>query len=312
MIFIIGPSGVGKTTLRRSVMQEMFCKPSLWGKGRTPAVETFAMLPNSAYFSAKALARSLLDELHAPTLDWLLSSGSLTPSESSQVRVELASSAAAWQMLKPKRGTEGDFWDMVKRGIAARGCKYISVDQATALLVNHRDTSPADHTLHLMALAESTGVMFLMTGVHSAARLWAVHSELRRRVITVWVPPYSDKRKEDLAQFSRLLATVGCKYTLAQSDLLQRMKYDILAATGGVFAELVQLLSRARDLAVAEGTSKIKKAHLEGAYYSDDDLRTLWRDIDAFEACMQAGSVGDRAQLARTRWGESSVAGAVE
>ena len=31
MVFVIGPSGVGKTTMRRSVMQEMFGNPACWG-----------------------------------------------------------------------------------------------------------------------------------------------------------------------------------------------------------------------------------------------------------------------------------------
>lgn len=32
MVFVIGPSGVGKTTMRRSVMREMFGNPNLWEK----------------------------------------------------------------------------------------------------------------------------------------------------------------------------------------------------------------------------------------------------------------------------------------
>ncbi len=305
MVFIIGPSGVGKTTMRRSVMQEMFGNPACWGRGRTPVVETFAMLPHGAYFSSRELVRALLDELHAPKLDWLLHGSNLTEAAKKAIKAELAACAKIWEQLRPKRGTEGDYWGMFQRSLQARGCKYVSLDQVTALLVNHRDTSPADHTLHLMALAESAGVMFVMTGVHHASRLWAVHSELRRRVVTVWVPPYSDKRKEDRVPFLRLLRSMSTKYPLSSADLLTGMASDVLAATGGVFAELIQLLDRAKSRALEENSARILKRHIESSYYADSDLAALWSDIELFEQAMKAGSVSSRAALARTRWSAS-------
>lgn len=302
MVFIIGPSGVGKTTLRRSVMQEMFGNPAYWGRGRTPVVETFAMLPHGAYFSSRELVRSLLDELHAPRLDWLLHGSNLPAPDKKAIRAELAACAKVWEQLRPKRGTEGEYWGMFQRSLQARGCKYVSLDQVTALLVNHRDTSPADHTLHLMALAESAGVMFIMTGVHNASRLWAVHSELRRRVVTVWVSPYSDKRPEDRIPFLRLLKSLSAKYPLSNANLLTGMAADILAATGGVFAEVIQLLERAKSRASEEGGGRILKRHIEASYYADADLAALWRDIEIFEQTMAAGNVSKRSALTKVRW----------
>lgn len=305
MVFIIGPSGVGKTTMRRSVMQEMFGNPAHWGRGRVPVAETFATLPHGAYFSSRQLAKSLLDELHAPTLNWLLQGSHLEPAVKEAIRDELADSAQAWENIRLKRSTEGDHWGMVQRSLVARGCKYVSIDQVTALLVNHRDTSPADHTLHLMALAEASGVMFVMTGVHKASQLWAVHSELRRRVITVWVPPYSDRRKEDEIPFLRLLKSLSAKYPLSHEELLLKMSADILAATGGVFAEIVELLERAKSMAAEAGNVRILKRHIEASYYGNDDLTTLWCDIEAFEQGMIAGDVSKRSALAKTRWTSS-------
>ena len=260
------------------------------------------MLPHGAFFSSRELARSLLDELNAPALNWLLEDSHLSTAEKQAIRLELESSAEVWRCLQSKRPTEGDYWRMVKQCLVGRGCKYVSIDQVTALLVNHRDTSPASHTLHLMSLAESTGVMFVMTGVHHASRLWDIHSELRRRVVTVWVPPYSDRRHEDRVPFLRLLNSLAAKHSLSRGDLLVRMSHEILAATGGVFAEIVQLLRRASSLAGEDGCAKIMKRHIEGAYLSDSDLAALWRDIEAFENAMRAGDVSRRAALAKSRW----------
>lgn len=302
MVFLIGPSGVGKTTLRHSVMQEMFGDPFRWGRGRTPAVQVFATLPNRAYFSSKDMAKALVNELHAPRLDWLLQGSNLPKEAVSAIQAELAECRERWQTIRPVNATEGDWWSRFESGVVARGCKYVSIDQVTALLKNHRDTTPADHTLHLMALAESTGTMFIMTGVHEAARLWDVHSELRRRVTTVWVPPYSDSRPDDRRPFLRLLKFLGGKETLSRRDMLVAMGAEILAATGGVIGEVVQLLGRARARAKEEGSARMLKRHIEDSYYSDLDLKSLWRDIEAFEHVMRAGSVDQRAALARARW----------
>jgi len=303
MVFIIGPSGVGKTTMRRSVMQEMFGNPACWGRGRVPVVETFATLPHGAYFSSRQLAASLLQELHTPTLRWLLEGSNLEDEIKRGIRKELAAAAADWQHFGRTRETEGECWGMVQRSLVARGCKYASIDQVTALLVNHRDKSPADHTLHLMAVAEATGIMFVMTGVHKATQLWSINSELRRRVTTVWVPPYSDKRKEDRLPFLRLLKSLSSRYQLSQADLLIRMSFDILAATGGVFAEIVELLVRAEVAARQDGSSRMLKRHIESSYYGTEDLKNLWRDIDAFERSMVAGDVSERSARASSRWG---------
>lgn len=303
MVFIIGPSGVGKTTMRRSVMQEMFGKPACWGRGRVPVVETFATLPHGAYFSSRQLAASLLQELHTPTLHWLLEGSHLDDGTKQEIRAEVAAAAAHWENLAPSRQTEGECWAIFQRSLIARGCKYVSIDQVTALLVNHRDKSPADHTLHLMAIAEATGTMFVMTGVHRATQLWSINSELRRRVTTIWVPPYSDKRNEDKVPFLRLLKSLSTRYQLSHADLLIRMSFDILAATGGVFAEIVQLLARAEIAAREDDSCYVLKRHIENSYYGTEDLKNLWRDIDAFEVCMTAGDVSERSSRASSRWG---------
>lgn len=302
MVFIIGPSGVGKTTLRHSVMQELFGNPYQWGRGRAPAVQVFATLPNRAYYSSKDMARNLVDELHAPRLDWLLKGSSLPRQTVLTIEAELEECRRVWNGIRPMRATEGEWWAMFERGLLARGCKYVSIDQVTALLKNHRDTSPADHTLHLMALAESAGVMCLMTGVHEAVRLWDVHSELRRRVTTVWAPPYSDTRPGDRIPFLRLLKFLGAREQLYRKDLLLRMASEVLAATGGVIGEVMQLLDRARKCATEDGSDRIAKRHIEASYYGDVELLSLWRDIEAFEYAMRAGSVQKRAALARMRW----------
>lgn len=73
-------------------------------------------------------------------------------------------------------------------------------------------------------------------------------------------------------------------------------------ATGGVFAEVCQLLDRARGKAEADGGGKILKRHIEASYLSDRDLEVLWAGIRAFESAMKPGNVSKGAKSIRERW----------
>jgi hypothetical protein len=81
------------------------------------------------------------------------------------------------------------------------------------------------------------------------------------------------------------------------------MADEILAATGGVFGEIVQLLDRAARLANTRGERSIRKQHIQAEYYNDRDLETLWRDIEAFEKVMETGCVTKRVGMIKAAWG---------
>lgn len=302
MVFIIGPSGAGKTTLRHAVMREVFGNPLRWGTGMIPIVETFAKLPHNAYFSSRELVKALIYETQSPNLRWLLQDSDLSRQTVADIQRDLSDSAKVADLLPLRQMTEGDHWRTLSRTLKMRSCKFLSVDQVTALLKNRRDTSPSDHTKHLMFFAEENEIMFIMTGVHEAALLWDIHSELRRRVTTVWLPPYSPRRKRDHEHFLRLLKNISTSHSFSPRDLPYRMAHDVLAATGGIIGEITKLFDRARQSARLDGKTNIHKKDVESSYYNQRDIDTLWRDIHAFEETMAAGNVAMRASQVALQW----------
>lgn len=308
IVFLIGPSGAGKTTLRHAVMQEMFGKPDCWGTGRIPAIETISRMPNNAYFSSRDLAKRLLRELHVPSLKWLTDgNSSLDPSVKARLEAEVENARHVWSQLRPQTMTEADYWDVVEESLRARGCKYVSIEQATGLLKNHRDTSPADHTLNLMSLAESAGVMFIMTGVSKASELWGVHHELRRRVGTVWFRPYGSKIKDDRLHYLRLLKTISPRYKLSKPNLLGLMADDLMSATGGLLGHLITILDKAKRKARAAGSRCITGKHVRDSFYSDRDMDRVWLDVHDFESVCSPGNVAQRTALLEAQWQRSSA-----
>lgn len=305
MIFLLGPSGAGKTTLRHAVMQETFGNPAYWGTGRIPVVEMVANLPHNAYFSSRELAKIVLKELHVPSLDWLFKeNSSLDPATKAQFEGEVEKARSVWNQLRPRTMTEGEYWEAVLESLRARGCKYVFIDQVTSLLKNHKDTSPADHTLNLMALAERAGVMFVMSGVAKATALWAVHHELRQRVATVWFRPYSSS-KSDRNHFLRLLKTLSARYRLSKPDLLGVLANDLMASTGGLLGHLIVVMEAAKRKARVEGSRCIASRHIRAAFYNDTDQAQVWRDVHEFEAASRPGNVAKRSALVEAEWRRS-------
>jgi len=291
MIFIVGPSGVGKTTLRRQVMRKLLGAPKYWGRGLVPSIEVFASLPHNAYFSSRELAADLVEQLRCPSLDWISDEKEAPDPWLATMSADIESARNAWKSLARKYTSEGDLWRCAGELMRARQCRYICLDQATALLYNHRNLEPAQHVTQLMTLAEKAGVMFVMTGVPGVTKLWEIHYELRRRVSVVWMPPYNVRTDWDREQFLRLLITMETMEKLESAFLLVTMSDELLAATGGIFAEVLQLLKRARVACRKRGGNGLSRSDIRSAVYPERDLAALWDDVRRFEKARAAADL---------------------
>lgn len=301
-IFLVGPSGVGKTTLRHSVLREVYGGPLQWPVGMVPVIETIATLPTNSFFNSRALATELAFQLDRPGLPWIESGARDVHLNAFLGSMDETSEELLSASGKRARATEAEQWRILERYIRARGCLVVSIDQATALLKNRRSKDPTDHMLHLMTFAEKAGITLLLTGVPDVIRLWDIHSELRRRVEVVWMPPYSEKAEGDRARFAKLLSSFQRKYPSITRGLLHSMDVELLAACGGVYAELEQLLIRAVNRAADNDRAEVGKRDIHDCFHSQEDLEALWRDVHRFHRCMSSGSLKSRVVEIKRVW----------
>ena len=301
-IFVIGPTGVGKTTIRHAVLREMVGNPAHWGRGRIPVIETFALLQQNAYFSSRGLVESLVNELFTPDLSWLYDAEDPENSAFRQISAEVAASRELWEKFPRRQVPERRSWELFQGLATQRSVWLASIDQAAALCTNHRNTDPADHILNLMSIIEKERINILLSGVHSAADLWAARPEARRRSDIIWVPPYSHERKEDREPFLQLLRTLGHKYRFSKPKLLFDMAPDLLAASAGIFGILKKLLEEASARATAAGREIVHRHDIEDSVYGDKDLKKLWHDVRSFEEAMKSGSTEKHASVIAEKW----------
>lgn len=302
LVFLIGPTGAGKTTMRQTMMRNMVGDPEHWGTGRIPAAEVLAMLPNGAYFSSRALVESMLDELFLPDLSWMCTPGQAESPTLRRIFEEIAASRSQWDAtLRPLR-SESRSWGALITMAKYRSLQWMSIDQAAALCTNHRNTDPADHILNLMGVAEKAKINFLLSGVQGAASLWADRPEVRRRCDIVWVPPYSYLRKEDRDPFLQLLRTLGAKYKYTTPTLLFDMAADLVAASAGIFGVLQKILEDASIKSALAGRDKVSKRDIEDSFYGARDMAKLHHDVAEFERMREAGTTEAQAAVVAERW----------
>lgn len=301
MIALLGPSGVGKSTLRHECMQKQFGHPRYWGVGRMPIIELFPSLTSSGNFSPRDFAERFLDALNVPNLSWLGDEDEWIR----EMRVEMHGRREQWDRIKRRTGAERDYWSAVETTLPERACLYVSIEQITTLMYNRANTQPAAHVLHLLNLAESCGIMFIVTGVPAAADMWRKFPELRRRISTVWVRNYSTDFKGDEVAFARLLKALSGHLNFSKPRLLAEMAADVMAATGGVVGEVVKLLGKAEMTATLQGSQAIDRCHIETSYYSELDLQNLWQGLEQFKAASKSASMTQRSAVIKTKWAQA-------
>lgn len=302
IIFLVGPTGVGKTTLRRSVVREIVGRPDCWGMGRIPAIEVLARLPKNAYFSSLSLAQSFVDQLMAPDVRWLQDSRDSQSPALAQLACETAEAKKMLREFPIRNMSEPKLWTLFARLTGEREVWLGSIDQAGAMCTNHKNTDPADHILNLMSIAEEANINFLLSGVHTTCELWAERPEVRRRSDVIWMRPYSYDRIEDRKSFLQLLRTFGDSHTFDDQRLLFKMAPELMAASAAIFGVLEKIFRDAKMKAALDGRKAIKKMDLEDSFYGRDDYKKLWDDVGRFEEAMSRAPTQERAKVVTAKW----------
>jgi energy-coupling factor transporter ATP-binding protein EcfA2 len=308
MIFIIGPSGVGKTTMRWAVLRELMGKPAHWERGQIPIIEVLARLDKQSYFSSRSLVEALVEQLFVPQLKWLRDTGERNDEAVEAICREVAEAKSVWDEGYNSKVNEPQRWSTFERLAIARRTWLVCIDQAAALCTNHRNKDPADHIINLMTLAESSGLNFVLSGIHTAAALWEDRPEIRRRSDIIWMRPYSHQRRADRDLFLQVLKTFQSDVGYAGKNLLIKMAPELMSACAGVFGVLEKILKEARFRAEADERQEVSKGDIEASYYGARDYKKVWEDVERFEEIMGHADVRARAAIVAARWANPNAA----
>jgi hypothetical protein len=253
-ILLVGPTGVGKTTLRLGIERHLIAAVSaaLDGHaGRLPVCSTTAVGPDSGTFNWKDYYRRALQALQEPLIGDKVAIGEHEAPQRGGARLAVASSAESPVLRRA-----------LEHALQYRRPQAFIVDEAQHFLKVASGRRLQDQMDSIKSLADYGETVHVLLGTYDLLALQTLNGQVIRRGITLHFPRYRAERPEDVVAFQRVLVSF-------EQQLPVRVKPDLLALwpycferSLGCVGVLKDWLTRALATALAEDATTVTPAHL--------------------------------------------------
>lgn len=293
---LVGLSGMGKSEVRFAVMQSEFGDTRAWGRGRLPATMVLAAPTDVGTFNSKDFALRMLQSVQDPSLEWLGARANMEDADVIYRSNQLKIDGELWR--RARRDTTEHL--MLRQFVAcakARGLEILVIEQAGSMTHVRPKQRPDLHMNSLMCLCMDAGIHVVLIGVPRTCLLWLSDGEVSRRTRCVYVRRYHLERNDDVAAVKQIIATLAQSLTRAERLVIYNSLDLIFHATLGIYDELRSLLNRmvvARD---AEGSTSVKRAHLEMSVHPLPRLQSMYEAARLVDVAQRPASPKDARDL---------------
>lgn len=280
MIFVFGPTGVGKTTLRYRLEQQ------LWEAGRAAMDQNPGHIPVVGLEVAVADADSFRwrDYYHRAlmALDEPMIDHKVLPNPIPSQRVELRNS-------RHYRVTSELRWALEQALHYRRPVAFI-VDEAQHFKRIASGRRLLDQMDTLKSLANLTGVTHVLIGTYELLGFSQLSAQLDRRSCEIHFPRYHIDVPEEMLAFKRVLLTFQRHLPLTgEPDLVSQAEYFYERSVGCV-GVLKDWMTRALAAALEDGQETLTKTVLERQALPHRKLLRMAREIREGEETLVANS----------------------
>lgn len=264
MSAIVGPTGVGKTTLLSVLAARLRSKFQSDNPGDIPVVETYMEASEEGTFSWKNFYRhGLLPHLNPP-LDNELSKNS-------------GNSA-----LPSYRRSKDDLRQLIAANIKLRNTRVILLDEAHHVALGRPAPIMLQQLEVLKSFAKACKVHLVLCGPYQLMSSIALNSQLARRITVVHFPRYIIPK--DRQNFYDALYALIKMMTPWSLDLKLEDSVDYFYVRSlGCIGLLKPWLDRAAKRAMEEGSSIITRDILDGTAKLAKELNIMAADIEEGE-----------------------------
>lgn len=282
MIFIVGPTGVGKTTLWAHVakrLTEAAQAKMLQDPDRMSVINLYAMAPSARQFRWPDFYTRALMAVSEPLIDYKVDASAVIPIYNEKMRrhvpPQLVGDAAmlqrSWEQVLNYRQPDAIFVDEAQHfGKTASGSRLI------------------DQLDHVKSLAVATQTMHVLAGTYELLVFRNLNAQLSRRSIDVHLPRYRADVKDERLAFQKVLLTFQRQLPLEEApDLVHQWKI-CYAHTIGCVGLLKDWLTKALREAVESGEKTISPALLLKHAASVDRCEQYITDIEEGEKSLNA------------------------
>ena len=240
LILVLGPTGVGKTTLRMKIEQIMITKMLAdlrADPGRLPVVSVECIAPESGTFGWRDHFRRLLLEMEEPLVDYKLN-------PDAPVRV----GNRAVKFLPSARAAGSEYHYAVELALRFRRPVAVLIDEAQHLARMGSGRRLSDQLDVIKSIANRTGTIHVLLGTYELLAFRNLSAQLSRRSIDIHFQRYRADDSGDRRMFLTVLRSFEQHLPLAQPpDLVNEWEYLYERSIGcvGVLKDwLVRALTR--------------------------------------------------------------------
>jgi hypothetical protein len=293
LMLLVGMSGAGKNTVAEELERRLSTRHPALREGDKPLVKLLAVNTNNSFYSSKDSMSRLVDALEDP----------FRSTDRGQL---LAPFGVKTHVTSHRAVPESTLRRTATRLLVARNTRYLLVDEADMMCVIKRSgRDAADHLENWRLLALETGVVIVLLATYRILTIWDRTSQFTRKMPTVHVRRYARDTEDDIRDFVGVLNQL-CEIFRIEADSIQPILAQaaaILAASGGIFGQLLALFQRADDIAEAAGRASLNVDDLRASLPRKHQVDKLWAEIVDGEARLQSSdfeSVCNAAKLAST------------
>jgi hypothetical protein len=304
LIFVYGPTGVGKTTLRRRVekhLKESMMEALRQNPGLVPVVSMEAAAPDSSQFSWKDYYRRALFALDEPLIDRKLTCNVRSSFHDVRDTFGRALTDPRVAGIELRLALEGA---LIHRRPAA-----FFIDEAQHLAKMKSGRKLQDQLDSIKSLASLTNTVHILVGTYELLPFRNLSAQLSRRSIDIHFPRYRAERSEDYTAFRNAVFTLQRHLPLTgESDLLPHLEYCYERSIGCV-GLVKDWLTRGLALALNQGANAVSRKILERTAWSLDQSERMAREtVDGESDISEKAEKRDRLRDLLRLGPDSSVA----
>lgn len=275
LIFVYGPTGVGKTTLRlrvekhlkQSLLMELQADP-----GRVPVVSVEAAA-DGAQFSWKDYYRRALLALEEPLIDRKIS-----------YRVRGLFRDGSGRLTLDPRAVGLEIRYALESALIHRRPAAFFIDEAQHLAKMKSGRKLQDQLDSIKSLASLTHTVHVLIGTYELLPFRNLSAQLSRRSVDIHFRRYRVDRREDFAAFQSVVFTFQRHLPLpGEPDLLRHLDYCYERSIGCV-GVLKDWLTRALAVALTEGNPTVTRKILEQSAWSASQSERMAKEALEGEA----------------------------